>query len=167
MQSPIIRTVLSAFCLTIATQASIAEPRDTPTLLETMSLWLVSNYDLPIVAVMPTLVSLPAAELVIRRYGPEANFPVGGVVALYDDAEGTIFLSEYWTGNTVGDLSVLVHELVHHMQAAAGLRFACAGEREVLAYRAQDDWLGLFGSSLEDTFGIDPATRLVATTCTH
>ena len=47
------------------------------------------------------------------------------------------------------------------------MRFACPGERETLAYRAQDAWLGLFGESLESAFGIDAATVLVATVCTH
>jgi hypothetical protein len=167
MRPLIIRSVMSAFCLAAASQTSMAEPRETPALLETMTLWLAANYDLPVVAAMPSLVSLPAIELATRRYGPEAIVPDGGVVALYDDSEGTIFLSEEWTGKTVGDLSVLVHELVHHMQAAAGMRFACAGEREVVAYNAQDAWLGLFDESLESVFDIDPAALLVATACTH
>lgn len=167
MRPPVIRTVLSASFFTLATQACLAEPREAPALLETISLWLSSNYDLPLAADMPALASLRAAELVVRRYGPEAIYPEGGVVALYDDAEGMIFVSDEWSGNTPGDLSILVHELVHHMQAAADQRFACPGEREVLAYRAQNDWLGLFGDSLEETFGIDQATLLVATSCTH
>ena len=56
------------------------------------------------------------------------------------------------------ELSVLVHEMVHHLQAASDMRFACPAEREVLAYRAQGAWLGLFGESLESAFGIDAAT---------
>jgi hypothetical protein len=57
--------------------------------------------------------------------------------------------------------------MVHHQQAAAGMRFACPGEREVLAYRAQGAWLGLFGETLESAFGIDAGTILVGTACTH
>jgi hypothetical protein len=145
----------------------MAEPREAPSLLEAMSLWLAANFDLPYTADMPTLAGLPAAELIARRYGPEAIFPAGGVIALYDEAETTIFVTENWTGRTVADLSILVHELVHHMQAAADMRFACAGEREMLAYQAQGAWLGLFGESLESAFEIDRATLLVATACTH
>ncbi len=167
MRPPIVRSVLSALCLAVAAPASVAEPRETPALLETMTLWLATNFDLPPAADLPALVGLPAAELVARRYGPEAIVPADGVVAIYDDAEATIFVSEDWTGHTIADLSVLVHELVHHMQATAGMRFACPGEREIVAYRAQDAWLGIFGESLESVFDIDTATRRVATACTH
>jgi hypothetical protein len=47
------------------------------------------------------------------------------------------------------------------------MRFACPAEREVLAYRAQNAWLQLFGSDLESAFDMDPAMLLVATVCTH
>ena len=47
------------------------------------------------------------------------------------------------------------------------MRFACPAEREVLAYRAQDAWLRLFGTNLENAFGIDSMMLLVATACTH
>jgi hypothetical protein len=167
MPASIIRSVACAACLVAVTQASATEQRDAPGLLETMALWLTINFDLPFTTDVPALVSVPAAALISRRYGTEAIVPDGAVVALYDDAEATIFVTEDWTGRTVADLSVLVHELVHHMQAAGGMRFACAGEREVVAYQAQDAWLGIFGKSLESVFDIDPATLLVATACTH
>ena len=57
--------------------------------------------------------------------------------------------------------------MVHHLQSAADMRFACPGEREAVAYRAQDAWLSLFGESLESAFGIDAATLLVGTACIH
>lgn len=167
MRVSIIRSVACAACLAAASQTSTAEQRAAPGLLETMTLWLTVNFDLPFTADVPALVSLPAAALISRRYGPQAIVPDGAVVALYEDAEATIFVTEDWTGRTAADLSVLVHELVHHLQSSAGMRFTCAGEREVVAYRAQDAWLGIFGESLEGVFDIDPATLLVATACTH
>ena len=90
----------------------------------------------------PALVGVPDAELVAMRYGPGAEVRPGDVVAVNDDPGRTIYLSESWTGST-------------------------PAEREVLAYRAQDAWLGLFGESLESAFGIDAATLLVGTVCTH
>jgi hypothetical protein len=60
---------------------------------------------------------------------------------------------------------VLVHELAHHMQSAAGLEYPCPQEREKLAYKAQDEWLHLFGRSLESEFQIDKMTMLVMTSC--
>lgn len=163
-----VRRGIGALCLAASLPfAAAAEQREEPGLLRTMSVWLQVNFDLPTVGDMPLLVSLPAAELALRRYGPHASGAGDRIVALYDDAEATIFVSDEWTGDTVAERSVLLHELVHHLQATAGMRFACAGERELLAYRAQDAWLGLFGESLEGTFGIDSATLLVATTCTY
>lgn len=165
MRSTVIRSALAA--LFFAATASTASPvtRDAPPLLDAIMLWLAVNFDLPTAVEPPALVSVTDAELVTMRYGSKAKLPPGLVVAVYDDQ--TIYLSEAWTGHTPADLSVLVHEMVHHLQAAADMRFACPAEREVLAYHAQDAWLALFGESLESAFGIDAATLLVGTVCTH
>lgn len=165
MRSTVIRSALAA--LFFAATASTASPvtRDAPPLLDAIMLWLAVNFDLPTAVEPPALVSVTDAELVTMRYGSKAKVPPGLVVAVYDDQ--TIYLSEAWTGHTPADLSVLVHEMVHHLQAAADMRFACPAEREVLAYHAQDAWLALFGESLESAFGIDAATLLVGTVCTH
>lgn len=88
-------------------------------------------------------------------------------IAIYVDATKTIDLPDDWTGRTPAELSVLVHELVHHMQNAVGTKYACPQEREQLAYTAQDRWLGLFGQSLADEFGLDPFTVLVRTRCIY
>ena len=50
------------------------------------------------------------------------------------------------------ELSILVHEMVHHFQNMLGLKYECPQAREALAYRAQDQWLGLFGRDLGDGF---------------
>ncbi|WP_299361129.1 DUF6647 family protein [uncultured Paracoccus sp.] len=155
-----------ALCLA-GTAPVAAELDDGPQLIDTIVLWLAVNFDLPAPADVPALASLSHAELVAMRYGPEATVAPGEVVAVYDDVAATIYLNEEWTGRTPAELSVLVHEMVHHMQSTAGMRFACPGEREALAYRAQEAWLGRFGESLESTFGIDAATLLVGTVCTH
>lgn len=156
-----------ALCMALAAPAAGATPRDAPSLLDTVMLWLVTNFDLEAPVDAPALVTVPDAELVAMRYGIGTAVRPGEVVAVYDDPGRTIYLSDSWTGSTPAELSVLVHEMVHHLQAASDMRFACPAEREVLAYRAQDAWLGLFGESLESAFGIDAATILVGTVCTH
>jgi hypothetical protein len=165
MRSTLIRSALAALFLAAAAPVASPATREAPPLLETIMLWLAVNFDLPTKVEPPALVSLTDTELVAMRYGPTATVPPGLVVAVYDDE--TIYLSEAWTGHTPADLSVLVHEMVHHLQAAADMRFACPAEREVLAYNAQNAWLALFGESLESAFGIDAATLLVGTVCTH
>jgi hypothetical protein len=86
-------------------------------------------------------------------------------VAVYSDATHTIYLPEGWTGGTPAELSVLVHELVHHVQNVGGLKYACPQEREKLAYMAQERWLGLFGHNLEADFELDAFSLLVKTRC--
>jgi len=167
MHFPILTFSIIAIWLCAANPVAATTPPEAPPLLDTIMLWLAANFDLPAAAQGPALVRVAEADLVAMRYGPEASVPPGFVVAVYDDTARTIYLSEGWTGRTPADLSVLVHEMVHHLQAAADMRFACPAAREVLAYEAQDAWLGLFGESLESAFGIDPASRLVGTVCTH
>jgi hypothetical protein len=87
------------------------------------------------------------------------------VVAVYREATGTIILPVTWTGRTPEELSILVHEMVHHIQYKAKLTYACPESREELAYAAQAKWLGMFGRDLTSAFGIDPLTLKVSTTC--
>jgi len=160
-------SVAIALCIVVAGTASGATPRDAPSLLGTVMLWLATNFDLAFSAEPPALVTVPDTELVAMRYGVGTAVRPGEVVAVYDDPGRTIYLSDSWTGSTPAELSVLVHEMVHHLQSVSDMRFACPAEREVVAYRAQEAWLGLFGESLESAFGIDAATLLVGTVCTH
>ena len=160
-------SVAIALCIAVAGTASGATLRDAPSLLGTVMLWLATNFDLAFSAEPPALVTVPDTELVAMRYGVGTAVRPGEVVAVYDDPGRTIYLSDSWTGSTPAELSVLVHEMVHHLQSGSDMRFACPAEREVVAYRAQEAWLGLFGESLESAFGIDAATLLVGTVCTH
>jgi hypothetical protein len=86
-------------------------------------------------------------------------------VAVYDDLNETIFLPENWKGDTPAEVSVLVHEMVHHLQNEAGTTYECPAEREKLAYEVQDSWLRPFGRSLEGEFEINGLALLVSTSC--
>lgn len=147
-------------------------------LLTTIVLWLSVNFALP-VAPEPRIEMVSQAvlaDLYRRDLAPErrADVTVGAsarddveqtIAAVYDSEHKTIFLPEGWTGKTVAELSVLVHETVHHLQYAAGLKYECRQAREKLAFEAQERWLALFGSSLEKEFAIDVFTMLVRTSC--
>jgi hypothetical protein len=154
------------------------------TLLTAIMLWLTCNFDLPVVYERPRVEFVPAVEITLLRYGPllsaekrhevlaqyRNNMAMGEpreVVAVYIDTTKTIFLPEEWTGDSPAELSILVHEMVHHLQNLAGEKFACLQERETLAYAAQNRWLGLFGHDLERDFKIDPMTLLVSTHCVN
>lgn len=151
-------------------------------LLTMIVVWLTANFDLPAAATRPKIEYRTAIEIALIRY--EANTPEKRraliasyenapqnnrreVVAIYDLMSRTIFLPHGWTGTTPAELSVLVHEMVHHMQKTAGFSYECPAAREKLAYDAQEKWLGLFGHSLAIDFEIDPFTLLVSTSCIH
>jgi hypothetical protein len=149
-------------------------------LLTVIATWLSINYGLPATQDYPKVETAAPVQMAAVRHralaavGPQqaaesgSSAPADGgenVFAIYDDATRTIYLHDGWTGITPADSSLLVHEMVHHLQNAAGMTFACAGEREKDAYRAQARWLELFGRSLEDEFGIDAMTILVRTNC--
>ena len=142
--------------------------------------WLSTNFDLPAIHDHPRVKFVPEVNLAAVRYKgflpdpwreTSVNNPAAqvaqrrAVVAIYNDTTKTIFIADPWTGRTTAELSVLVHEMVHHLQNLAGLKYACPQERERFAYEAQERWLGLFGRDLLQDFEIDPFTLVVSTMC--
>ena len=145
-------------------------------LMTVIVLWLSTNFGLPATNNLPRLEYVPAAKITAVRYKElagtqlQAGAPAPGqrqTVAVYDDARKIIYLHEHWMADTPAEVSVLVHEMVHHLQNVGKQKFACPEEREQLAYEAQERWLGLFGRDLERDFEIDPLTRLVSTNCPY
>jgi hypothetical protein len=148
-------------------------------LMKEISDWLVSDFDMPSIFERPAIEFVSDATLEELRHehtvDPHASANVGasdkpvssrsGTVALYDFGRRTIFLSESWTGTSPADQSVLVHEMVHHVQNMAEMKFECPMAREKLAYKAQNRWLARFGMNLESVFQIDSFTVLVNSTC--
>jgi hypothetical protein len=134
-------------------------------LLTIIMTWLSSNFDLPAAHDQPDVKFVTHQEMVAVRYGGMALDTASELVALYDDKTKTILLSDRWTGSTPAEISVLVHELVHHLQNAAAHKHTCPAEREALAYAAQEKWLSLFGQSLATAFELDPLTLKVRTSC--
>jgi hypothetical protein len=133
--------------------------------VQAVASWVAGEIALPATAPPPTIRLATPERLAALRHGEAVGHGSSEVVALYHDAERTIYLREGWTGRTPEERSVLVHEMVHHLQNASGARHACPAEREKAAYEAQADWLELFGADLAGAFEIDPMTRLVLTTC--
>lgn len=146
-------------------------------LLNAIVTWLAHDFHLPRSFVYPAIQLEPVAKmttfhhtgLLSERPQDTAAVPPGQrqVVAAYDPLTQTIFLPERWTGSTPAELSVLVHEMVHHLQNVARLKYECVQASEELAYAAQDKWLGLFGRNLATDFEIDGFTLLVRTRCIY
>jgi hypothetical protein len=158
-----------------------ASPASGGPLLAAIQTWLSIEFDLPIARVHPRVELVPPAEIAALRY--RGRFPHAGTerasngqssapaerdtVAVYSDSTRTIYLADDWTGNTPAELSVLVHEMVHHLQNVAGLKYECPQAQEGLAYKAQERWLALFGRDLSQEFELDGFTLLVKTKCLH
>ncbi len=87
------------------------------------------------------------------------------VVAVYLPQDRTIVLPAGWTGGSAVEVSMLVHEMVHHVETEAGARFGCAQAREEAAYRLQGAWLEAHGETLKGAFGLDRFTLFVLTRC--
>lgn len=139
-------------------------------LLTAIVTWLSLNFALPAAAEHPRIVLGSPESMLAMRLGKEAAAATNAaaqaeIEALYDDATRTIYLRHGWTGSTPKELSVLVHEMVHHLQNLAGMTYECPEARERLAYEAQARWLELFGRDLMEEFELDPMTVLVRTRC--
>jgi hypothetical protein len=147
--------------------------------LSAISEWLSTNFPLPASAVTPYIELVSPARMTALRYksmlpvlesaGDAGSAgPAGSgrdVVAVYDDDKEFIYLPVGWSGKSPGEMSILVHEMVHHLQNQGKLKYNCPQEREKLAYAAQSHWLIEFGTSLEEEFGIDPFSLLVKINC--
>jgi hypothetical protein len=154
--------------------------RNHSAMLTEIANWLSANYDLPAAEELPRIEVASLMKLTAMRY--KGVLPEGWredriedpavltaspreVVAVYNDTTKTIFLPQGWTGASPAEVSVLVHEMVHHLQNVGGFKYECPAARERLAYKAQNEWLQQFGSDLEKTFEVDVLTVLVASTC--
>ena len=134
-------------------------------LLSVIITWLSINFELPPINDQPSVKFINQQQMVLIRHGPFATAAAHELIAIYEDRTKTIYLSDRWQGDTPADVSVLVHEIVHHIQNVGKVPYACAAEREALAYAAQEKWLGQFGQSLRLAFGLDPMTLKIKSMC--
>lgn len=169
---------MTAFASPHADQKSAAYPTESSLLA--MARWLSTNFDLPYSDEPPRVEFTTPAQLSKLRYkgllshqreviGGEHATPLPEfqreVVAVYDDSTRTIYLPEHWTGASLAEQSVLVHEMVHHLQNRAGLKYACSGAREKPAYLAQRKWLENHELELENEFQVDMFTIVALAAC--
>nr|QIG99001.1 hypothetical protein G6P99_00385 [Bradyrhizobium sp. 6(2017)] len=145
-------------------------------MLDDIVSWLSSNFDLPAIKERPVVEFASKMELArlratdrasSQRFMNDGQLTQREVVALYDNQTRTILLPDDWGGTSPADQSVLVHEMVHHLQNLGNLKFDCPQAREKLAYLAQDKWLRRFGKSLENEFDVDMFTVLISSACMH
>jgi hypothetical protein len=153
-----------------AAVAEVTLPVPLGLLVTAVAGWVAAERGVPIPTVLPAVVFAAGPRLAeIRREANGIGVPAreAGVetLALHDFRANTIVLPRGWNGDTPAEVSMLVHEMVHHFQNLEGERFACPAAREKAAFDTQSDWLARFGTDLDRAFGINPLFVLVATTC--
>lgn len=143
-------------------------------LLAAIVLWLSANFGFAASVEYPRVEFAHPNKILALRYRGVTNSQGqlgvstgsrGDIVSIYDDDEQTIYLPEGWSGRSAAELSILVHEVVHHLQNREHLKFECPAEREKIAYQAQERWLALFGLDLFQEFGLDKMSIFVKTKC--
>jgi Domain of unknown function (DUF6647) len=138
--------------------------------------WLADNFNLPNIHEYPDIQFASAEDLIGMKYNgyfigrsgaqsQDTRQDQHEIEAVYNDVLKTIFLRLEWTGKTSAEQSMLVHEMVHHLQNLGQLKYDCPSAREKIAYEAQDCWLRQFDKHLQTEFQIDPFSMIVKTTC--
>jgi hypothetical protein len=106
--------------------------------------WLDGQLDYPR-RPPPRIEIIDAAQALALE--PTVGRMAGRLRGLYDPDAGTIFLVRPWSMDDPRDISVLLHELVHHRQTDAR-HFYCPGAQEPEAYTLQEAWLAERGLSI-------------------
>jgi hypothetical protein len=166
-----------------AERVAVSGSLPSPALMSEIAAWLADNFDLPPTDELPQVELTPPKKLVTIRLGgfvanqpettSEPNPPqppldiAGDLVAIYNSAKRIIYLPEGWSGKSPDETSILVHEMVHHLQNVGALKYPCPDAREKPAYLAQDRWLRRFDLDLETAFGLDLFTIFVRSACFH
>lgn len=125
-------------------------------LLEALAIWVGAKLGQPVPTSLPRLVFKPSNQVAVLRFKQYASEMVQQqalptIISIYDARENTIYLRDTWSGATAADLSVLVHELVHHFQEVHQAKFECEAAREAKAFELQEKWLKLFGNLSKKT----------------
>jgi hypothetical protein len=111
----------------------------------------------------PPIRLIPYAELA-EKYGEKpTDFHVE---ALYSEQDRTVYLHDGWRADDLRDRSMLLHELVHHLQYLNHVKVTCESEYEFQAFKLQAKWLSEQGLEYPlDLMDIDPFVLLMLGHC--
>lgn len=151
------------------------------TLISIMMVWISIQTGF-IIPDEPLIVYKTPSEIRLYAYGcyqdpiPEGNDDIcnsntqvaGTPKALYDPDLGAILLPQGFKPNTILEESILLHELVHHLQYTNNYdkEVECGGKLEEQAYTLQDKWLfEKYHTNVWDVVGIGRLLYHILTNC--
>jgi hypothetical protein len=135
------------------------------TLVATLIAWIAAHSNLT-VADRPHIEIVPRQTMSNLYFGAASTKNFYHLQAFYLPAKATVYLPESWRRASLRDKSILVHELVHHLQAANNVRVSCPAALEREAYNLQFKWLR--EQSVKDPYeysGLNVLTVTLASTC--
>lgn len=143
-----------------------------PELMLALMTWISAHTGLPMPEEQPRIVFANHCDLQRAYYNDGTHECTDdGVQAFYMHETQVIYLQDTWGASDLYDVSVLLHELVHHMQEGSGITIktasCAASELEKPAYDAQIAWLKAAGVDAYGTMGINGLAYYFYTVCQH
>lgn len=118
------RLILAAIAVFVAACTATVQVRgpELDALVSELLAWTGENTDLPKTYIGPTIVFVSDVPKEIESW-PEIpeNFDTG-LTAVYRHSNRTAYFDDKWTGQTLYERSILLHEIVHHLQFIRAFR---------------------------------------------
>lgn len=108
--------------------------------------WIADQTDLK-APEPPLIVLLPYEQMTKMYFGDMQTSGSFQLRGFYDSRTTTIYLPNTWDPNDLRDQSILLHELVHHVQRSNHVRAPCPTALEQQALDLQAAWLSDQGVS--------------------
>ena len=105
-------------------------------------------------------------EEYLKMKDDSLNPAVNNILALYNKETKTVILRKDWNAKSIKNRSILVHELVHHMQNEEEFK-GCKGIMEEEAYDVQNAWLKQYKMNIFDTLGLGKLYYSIIISCGH
>lgn len=122
----------------IAVAARSAEP--SPEMIAGLIDWIVgktgwTSHEPPPIEILPR-------KQLVKMFSEDPGGADGiRIVAVYSDDRHVVYLSKQWKSGSLHDRAVLLHEIVHHLQALNKIKATCRLEYEKQAYELSLAWL--------------------------
>lgn len=120
------------------------DPEVLEQLVARLESWLDEDGTLPPRRPGPAIRFVSPQEADMLHGAESARYLHGPLNGLYSAETQTVYLVAPWDYGNMRDVSVLLHELIHHRQQTARHWF-CEAAQEEGAYRLQEKWLGSMG----------------------